>query len=87
MFEDSFHQLRSRTPEEMRLKLSVQFAGEEGIDAGGVSREWFQVVAREMFNPNLALFIPMPEGGTTFQPNPSSVIQSDRGINHLDYFK
>eukprot|EP00955_Chlamydomonas_euryale_P048988 354145-Chlamydomonas_euryale.AAC.1 len=43
VFEDSFHQLRSRTPEEMRLKLSVQFTGEEGIDAGGLSREWFQV--------------------------------------------
>lgn len=25
VFEDSFHQLRSRTPEEMRLKLSVSF--------------------------------------------------------------
>lgn len=46
MFEDSFHQLRSRSPEEMRLKLSVQFTGEEGIDAGGVSREWFQASAR-----------------------------------------
>lgn len=43
VFEDSFHQLRMRTPEEMRYKLSVSFAGEEGIDAGGVSREWYQV--------------------------------------------
>jgi E3 ubiquitin-protein ligase HUWE1 len=41
VFEDSFHQLRSRTPEEMRMKLSVTFQGEEGIDAGGVSREWW----------------------------------------------
>lgn len=32
-----------RTPEEMRGKLSVQFHGEEGIDAGGVTREWYQV--------------------------------------------
>lgn len=31
--------------------------GEEGIDAGGVSREWYAVMAREMFNPNLALFV------------------------------
>ena len=87
MFEDSFHQLRSRTPEEMRHKLSVQFQGEEGIDAGGVSREWYQIMGREIFNPNLALFIAVPEGGTTFQPNPSSVVQSDRGTNHLDYFR
>lgn len=44
-------------------------------------------MAREMFNPNLALFVNVPERGTTFQPNPNSVIQNDRGINHLDFFK
>jgi len=87
VFEDTFHQLRSRTAEEMRLKLSVAFQGEEGIDAGGVSREWYMVMAREMFNPNLALWVQVPEGGTTFQPNPNSVVQSDRGVNHLDYFR
>ena len=32
-----------RTPDEMRGKLSVQFHSEEGIDAGGVTREWYQV--------------------------------------------
>ena len=31
--------------------------GEEGIDAGGVSREWYAVMAQEIFNPNLALFV------------------------------
>ena len=51
-FEDSFHQLRMRTPDEMRCKLSVQFQGEEGIDAGGVSREWYQV--REHASPTLS---------------------------------
>lgn len=43
VFEDSFNKLRSRAPAEMRGKLSVSFVGEEGIDAGGVSREWYQV--------------------------------------------
>ena len=43
MFEDTFHQLRSRTPDEIKLKLNVTFSGEEGIDAGGVTREWYQV--------------------------------------------
>lgn len=61
--------------------------GEEGIDAGGVTREWYQVMAREMFNPNLALFVAVPEGGSTFQPNPNSHVQNDRGISHLDYFR
>lgn len=43
VFEDSFNKLRSKSPAEMRAKLSVAFVGEEGIDAGGVSREWYQV--------------------------------------------
>ncbi len=44
-------------------------------------------MAREMFNPNLALFVAVPEGGSTFQPNPNSHVQNDRGISHLDYFR
>ncbi|KIZ04485.1 E3 ubiquitin-protein ligase HUWE1 [Monoraphidium neglectum] len=81
-----FQQLRNRSPEELRYKLSVQFSGEEGIDAGGVSREWYQVMAREIFNPDLALFVTVPEGGTTFQPNPNSIIQNDTGVSHLSFF-
>lgn len=46
VFEDSFNKLRGKTPAEMRAKLSVAFVGEEGIDAGGVSREWYQVRTR-----------------------------------------
>ncbi|KAI3425184.1 hypothetical protein D9Q98_008953 [Chlorella vulgaris] len=89
VFEDSFYQLRMRSTEEMRAKLNVVFTGEEGVDAGGVTREWYQVMSREMFNPQFSLFMPVPEGGTTFQPNPNSVIQNDeaRGTNHLDFFK
>jgi hypothetical protein len=44
-------------------------------------------MAREIFNPNLALFVSVPEGGTTFQPNPNSVVQSDTGVSHLEFFK
>lgn len=42
-----------------------------------------------MFNPNFSLFVPVPEGGNTFQPNPNSIVQNDeaRGTNHLDFFK
>lgn len=89
VFEDSFYQLRVRSPEEMRSKLSVTFAGEEGVDAGGLTREWYQVISREMFNPQFSLFQAVPEGAVTFQPNPNSVVQSDpaRGTDHLDFFK
>ena len=81
VFEDSFHQLRQRSTEEMRGKLQVNFHGEEGVDAGGLTREWFLVLSREIFNPNYALFT-ADASGTTFQPNSHSMIN----INHLDYF-
>jgi hypothetical protein len=41
VFEDSFNQLRSRSSDEMRGKLQVNFHGEEGVDAGGLTREWY----------------------------------------------
>ena len=43
-------------------------------------------MAREIFNPNLALFVAVPDGGTTFQPNPNSAVQDDAGVSHLSFF-
>ena len=81
IFEDSYHQLRDRSRDDLRGRLQVSFHGEEGIDAGGLTREWYLTLSREIFNPNYALFSPVD--AATFQPNPLSVINS----NHLDYFK
>ncbi|KAL6042845.1 hypothetical protein QOT17_024210 [Balamuthia mandrillaris] len=83
VFEDSYQQMRNRTPEELRGRLSVQFQNEEGVDAGGVSREWYETLAKEMFNANYALFIATAQDNSTFQPNRSSYINPD----HLSYFK
>ena len=82
IFQDSFHYLRERTATEMRGRIHISFDGEEGIDAGGLTREWYSVLAREMFNPNYCLFIPASDGAT-MQPNPLS----NWNANHLDYFK
>lgn len=82
IFEDTYQQLRGRSAEDMRGRLNVQFYGEQGIDAGGLTREWYMILSREIFNPNYALFMAAADGAT-FQPNPLSFINS----NHLDYFK
>lgn len=89
VFEDSFNQLRSVSKAQIRSPLRVTFSGEDGVDAGGVTREWYQVMSREMFNPAISLFESTPQGSSTYQPNPNSVVQTDesRGISHLDYFK
>jgi hypothetical protein len=36
------------------------FTGEEGQDAGGLLREWYVIISREIFNPNYALFKSSP---------------------------
>ncbi|KAM0325364.1 hypothetical protein ACHAQA_007349 [Verticillium albo-atrum] len=84
VFHDSFRSLYFKSGDEMKYgKLNIRFHGEEGVDAGGVTREWFQVLSRQMFDANYALFSPVSSDRTTFHPNKLS------GINdmHLMYFK
>lgn len=84
VFEDSYHQLQGRTGDEIKYgKLSVRFYDEEGLDAGGVTREWFSVLARQMFDPNYALFITSAADKLTYQPNRASAVNPD----HLSFFK
>lgn len=83
IFMDSYHQLRMRTGEEMRAKIQVQFQGEEGIDAGGVAKEWYSALAKEIFNPNYALFIQAGGKACTYHPNPMSYVNRD----HLQFFQ
>lgn len=37
--------------EDVKKGLRIQFRGEEGIDAGGLRKEWFLLLIREVFNP------------------------------------
>ncbi|KAL9104763.1 MAG: hypothetical protein Q9163_000313 [Psora crenata] len=84
VFLDSFKALSFKTGDEIKYgKLSIRFAGEEGVDAGGVTREWFQVLSRQMFNPDYALFIPVASDRTTFHPNKLSSVNEE----HLMFFK
>jgi E3 ubiquitin-protein ligase HECTD2 len=37
--------------EEIKKGLRIEFKGEEGIDAGGLRKEWFLLLVRDVFNP------------------------------------
>lgn len=84
LLEDSFQRLRFASTSDMRRRLSVTFHGEEGIDAGGVTREWYSSVSKAMFNEGYMLFINPTDDKVTFQPNPQSGVFNP---HHLDYFK
>ncbi|KFM81417.1 Ubiquitin-protein ligase E3A, partial [Stegodyphus mimosarum] len=48
-------------PNNLKKQLVVEFEGEQGIDEGGVSKEFFQLVVEEIFNPDFAMFTLNPE--------------------------
>ncbi|KAG9232293.1 ubiquitin-protein ligase-like protein E3 [Amylocarpus encephaloides] len=42
--------------EEVKKGLRIEFKGEEGIDAGGLRKEWFLLLVRDVFNPEHGMF-------------------------------
>ena len=42
---------------DIKKGLRIDFVGEEGIDAGGLRKEWFLLLVREIFDPNHGLFV------------------------------
>ena len=37
-------------------KLKISFLGEEGVDNGGLTREWINLAIKEVFDPRFGLF-------------------------------
>lgn len=83
LLEDSFREVMRQTPEDLKKRLMIKFEGEEGLDYGGVSREFFQQLSHEVFNPAYGLFKYASSDNYTLQINPNSGINPE----HLNYFK
>ncbi|KAK5778883.1 hypothetical protein RI543_003810 [Arxiozyma heterogenica] len=83
IFEDAYQEIMRQTPEDLKKRLMIKFDGEEGLDYGGVSREFFFLLSHEMFNPFYCLFEYSAHDNYTIQINPNSGINPE----HLNYFK
>ncbi|BGP68118.1 hypothetical protein NBRC10513v2_001445 [Rhodotorula toruloides] len=82
LFEDAFGEVMKYSPEDLKKRLMVTFKGEEGVDFGGVSREFFFLLSHAVFDPSYCLFEPTEKTSYTLQINPNSGINPE----HLDYF-
>uniref|UniRef100_A0A671Z3D0 E3 ubiquitin-protein ligase n=1 Tax=Sparus aurata TaxID=8175 RepID=A0A671Z3D0_SPAAU len=82
LFEDSFQQIMALKPYDLRRRLYVIFRGEEGLDYGGLAREWFFLLSHEVLNPMYCLFEYAGKSNYCLQINPASAINPD----HLSYF-
>lgn len=83
LFSDSFRELFRLRSQDWKSRFYIIFEGEEGQDAGGLLREWYSIITREVFNPNYALFITAPGDGVTYMVNRLSYVNPE----HLEYFK
>ncbi|KAK7207807.1 E3 ubiquitin-protein ligase hula [Myxozyma melibiosi] len=83
IFEDSYAEVMRQSPQDLKKRLMIKFEGEEGLDYGGVSREFFFLLSHEMFNPFYCLFEYSAHDNYTLQINPHSGINPE----HLNYFK
>ncbi|XP_074600611.1 E3 ubiquitin-protein ligase Su(dx)-like [Brevipalpus obovatus] len=83
IFEESFHQIMRVPPHELRRRLFITFKGEEGLDYGGIAREWFFLLSHQVLNPMYCLFEYAGKNNYSLQINPASSVNPD----HLLYFR
>ncbi|KAI5636492.1 WW domain-containing protein [Phthorimaea operculella] len=85
IFEDSYRIISSvNRLDLLKTKLWVEFESEVGLDYGGLAREWFFLLSKEMFNPYYGLFEYSAMDNYTLQINPNSGVCNEE---HLNYFK
>lgn len=53
---DALFQLQGKSNSDLKKQLRITFAGEEGIDEGGIQKEFFQIISKEIFHPSSGLF-------------------------------
>nr|XP_055035342.1 E3 ubiquitin-protein ligase NEDD4-like isoform X6 [Misgurnus anguillicaudatus] len=85
IFEESYRRIMSlKRPDTLKARLWIEFESEKGLDYGGVAREWFFLLSKEMFNPYYGLFEYSATDNYTLQINPNSGLCNE---DHLSYFK
>uniref|UniRef100_A0A665U4R5 E3 ubiquitin-protein ligase n=1 Tax=Echeneis naucrates TaxID=173247 RepID=A0A665U4R5_ECHNA len=85
VFEDSYRRILAvKRADLLKARLWVEFEGEKGLDYGGLAREWFFLMSKEMFNPYYGLFEYSATDNYTLQINPNSGLCNE---DHLSYFK
>ncbi|KAI8338086.1 E3 ubiquitin-protein ligase RSP5 [Chlamydoabsidia padenii] len=83
IFEDSYNEIMRHSPADLKKRLMIKFDGEDGLDYGGLSREFFFLLSHKIFNPLYCLFEYSAHDNYTLQINPHSGINPE----HLNYFK
>lgn len=46
VFDDSFDSLRDLSNTEWKMRFAIEFKDEEGVDQGGLTKEWFMALSK-----------------------------------------
>lgn len=64
LIRDTMRQLQMKNGSDYKKPLKIQFIGEDGIDEGGVKKEFFQLMIEQLFDPQYGMFEYMEETRT-----------------------
>ncbi|XP_037506563.2 probable E3 ubiquitin-protein ligase HECTD2 [Rhipicephalus sanguineus] len=56
LVSDSLNEI-ARKQSDLKKKLKVTFVGEPGLDMGGLTKEWFLLLIRQIFSPDYGMFV------------------------------
>lgn len=64
LIQDTLQRLSALPPSSYRKSLKVVFEGEQGVDEGGVRKEFFQLLLEQLYDPSFAMFNYNPDNKT-----------------------
>ena len=69
--ESSMNSTKAFSLNEWAKRFRICFVGEEGLDEGGIFREWISLLSRHLFDPEYQLFKGLHDGSQALvHPNP-----------------
>ena len=68
---------------DLRMKLKLEYINEQGIDSGGLTKDWFLSISKEMLDVRRGLFQEF-KSSRCFHIDPRSAIANE---DHLEYFE
>ncbi|KAG1696048.1 hypothetical protein DVH05_019032 [Phytophthora capsici] len=81
---DSLEQMLKCPPSRFWERLRIYFENEPGLDAGGLIREWYEILSDSLFNDDFGLFIATKGENMGYWINPAS---ASKVPNHLEYYE
>ncbi|EDV21812.1 uncharacterized protein TRIADDRAFT_59918 [Trichoplax adhaerens] len=89
LLRDTLEQIIRSSPETFRKPLKIEFVNEDAVDEGGVRKEFFLLIIREIFDPKYGMFQVIEDSNMTWfadKANIDMISTFFRGLQELlDY--